>query len=103
MKFKTHNDAAIDTDYTSLQGSIQATLGQLIKAFGRPLIGRDMRVPREWHLKFDDGTVATIYLWKREVPEFNDVVDFRIGGVSPLAVTRVHQAFRTSEGLRASA
>lgn len=103
MNFTTHNTAAINTDYTSLQGSIQATLGQLIKAFGRPFIGRDLKVPREWHIQFADDTVATIYLWRREVPELNDVVDFRIGGKTPLAVSRVHQAFRVSEGLRASA
>lgn len=104
--FITHREAVIDLDFTSLQGTIQATMRQMVKAFGQPVEQPlDKRASAEWSLQFSDGTVASIYTWKRERPSEDDPipVSFFIGGNSGHAVSLVHQAFRKSEGLRAAA
>lgn len=64
MKFTTKN---VDINMTSLVGYVNATYQQLVDTFGEPTYngssGED-KVDVEWHIKFDDGTVASIYNWK---------------------------------------
>ncbi len=105
MKFQTHNDAEIDIFNTSWHyATIQATRADLTKAFGQPMLGGD-KVQYEWNLKFEDGTICTIYDWKE--PEFSDtaVIAWHIGnedGTSTGRVTSlVHNAFREAHGLSA--
>lgn len=53
---------------TSGQGQVLTTRGALVKAFGEPHyeeISGD-KTTIEWDLEFEDGTIATIYDYKRE-------------------------------------
>ena len=64
MKFITHNDASgINTNFTHLQGYIDASYDDLCRLFGKPEFG-DYKTDWEWTIEFEDGTVATIYNWK---------------------------------------
>jgi hypothetical protein len=50
-------------------------------------------------LKFEDGTLATIYDWKRYEdgkPALNEEMLYNIGGLSADAVARVHEALEAS-------
>jgi len=77
---------------TSLQGYMPATYDQLIARFGQPEGGGD-KTTVEWALKFEDGTVATIYDWK-EYDTPTGLYHWHIGGKNNLAVARVTQAFK---------
>ena len=75
---------------THLQGNVYATYDQLVARFGEPEGGGD-KTTVEWVLKFEDGTVATIYDWKEyETPTY--MYDWHIGGRNKTAVARVQQA-----------
>ena len=93
---------------TSLQGYISTTKGELIKIFGAPtyeaLEGEKTTI--EWVLQFEDGTVATIYDYKREGSGWygedeyllgdDEQFDFHIGGADKRAVELV--TARVKEG-----
>ena len=90
-------------DGTSLQGEISTTKAQLIETFGAPnwessfdpTFHTGEKVTIEWAMVFEDGTLATIYDWKRYeegTPDLNEVYRYHIGGMSPLAVERVTEA-----------
>ena len=84
---------------TSLRGYIDTTLETLINTFGEPQRWDDEldKVTTEWTIVFDDGTVATIYDWKRYelgAPGMNEVYDWHIGGESNDAVERVSSALK---------
>lgn len=77
---------------TSLQGYINATYADLVECFGEPEGGGD-KTTVEWMLKFEDGTVATIYDWKvDETPTY--MYNWHIGGKNKTAVTRVTSTFK---------
>ena len=106
MNFQTHNDTALSNDNTSWTFStIQATKAQITKAFGQPqeLGGK---VQFNWIIKFNDGTLATIYDWKQrtEIAD-TDLINWNIGGLasdaSGRAVSAVHNAYREAHGLGA--
>lgn len=104
MKFATHNDKpGINTNMSSLQGYIQATRANLIRVFGEPQdFGPGDKVSLQWGIEFADGTVATLYDWKRdEAPEIHEVYDWHIGGFTTHAVRAVHNAYREDRGLLA--
>ena len=63
---------------TSLQGYVTTTYAFLVEKLGKPLEGDD-KVTAEWILKFEDGTVATIYDYK-EYRTPKGVYDWHIGG-----------------------
>ena len=92
MKFIKDPDA---TTGTSLQGYTQTTLRQLIEVFGEPeQYGEGDKVTVEWCLKFEDGTVASIYDWKRYelgTPELDEIYEWHIGGSSDAAVYAVQE------------
>ena len=109
--FVTHATAPADKPVlihmSMLQGTIQASIAQLEQAFGEPLRfleGGGAQTSREWHIRFDDDTVATIYDWQKTAlgaaPE--DVLVWRIGGMKREAAELVHQAFRVAMGLKAA-
>lgn len=103
IKYRTDSEgSSIDTSRTMLQGTIQATLGQLIAAFGTPALGEDTdRVPCSWAIEFEGAVPATIYLWKQPTPAENVVTSWNIGGVTADVVQLVHEAFRQAHDLRA--
>lgn len=88
---------------TSLQGEISTTKAQLIETFGAPnwestfdpTFHTGEKVTIEWAMVFEDGTLATIYDWKRYeegTPDIDEIYSYHIGGMSPLAVERVTEA-----------
>lgn len=80
-----------DRDGTSLQGHITVSYSDLVEAFGNPNIGPSDKTRAEWSLKFEDGTIATIYDWKtRNIPL--GLYAWHIGGHNKSAVERVIQA-----------
>jgi hypothetical protein len=95
MKFTKDPDA---TTGTSLQGYVQTTLHELINTFGEPdYYDEGDKVTAEWCLVFEDGTVASIYDWKRYelgTPELYELYDWHIGGTSPTAVSTVEYQIR---------
>ena len=79
---------------THLQGYITTTRAELTRAFGNPLWESDHteKVTLEWAVLFEDGTIATVYDWKRYEPRplgLDEVFQYNIGGLSPRAVDLV--------------
>lgn len=100
MNYITHNDEEIDNNMTCLQGycPVGITYFQLKKLFGKPLPrSGDYKVEASWTIKFEDGTVATIYNWKdgvgylgrRHGTPKSEIILWNIGGFNKEAVTRV--------------
>ena len=83
---------------TSLQGYTETTKRKLMEVFGAPqFYGEGDKVTIEWCLKFEDGTVATIYDWKRYeegTPALDEMYHWHVGGTSPLAVATVEHQMR---------
>jgi hypothetical protein len=71
---------------THLHGYITATRDEIEAVFGAPTIAKaepDDKVTTEWYLIFDDGTVATIYDWKRYglgAPYNDERIEWNVGG-----------------------
>jgi hypothetical protein len=87
MKFTKNADA----NGTYLQGYLSATFDELVAVFGESQGSGDKNT-QEWSLRFEDGTVATIYDWKEyQTPVYT--YDWHVGGASPQALVRVQQAF----------
>jgi len=98
MKFKNiSNEYTNEANMTSLQGYIDSTYQQLVRLFGEPNDGDDYKVQKEWVLKFEDGTIATIYDYKMgdcyngsgEGVHYSDVTDWHIGGHNETALNHV--------------
>ncbi len=66
MNYKTHNEEPIDINGTHLQVRIKADYTELTALFGLPeeRTGFTYKIDWSWSIKFDDGTIATIYNWK---------------------------------------
>ena len=62
--FETHNDIAINSSGTCLQGYINTHYYDLIETFGEPTESDGYKVDAEWIIEFEDGTVGTVYNWK---------------------------------------
>jgi len=86
---------------THLQGHIEASYDELVKAFGKPAYdstvdGESDKVHTQWELEFEnedgDLVIATIYDWKED-SAFNSRVgkyNWHIGGNSYDAVSAVY-------------
>ena len=99
MEFKTGNDLDTTGTGSSLQGYVTTTRSALIETFGMPTFTSDEeyeKVTTEWIIKFEDGTIATIYDWKRyeDAPEADEVLEYHIGGNSSAAVNAVSDALK---------
>jgi hypothetical protein len=90
-----------ETAGTWLQGHIVTTRANLEAVFGEPIRYEDGgKVTIEWGLKFEDGTIATVYDWKRYemgTPALDEEITYNIGGILPEAVTRVQEALKASK------
>jgi len=84
MKFTT--DANVNG--TSLQGYFTTTYEKLVQTFGEPSYEGGDKTTCEWHLEFEDGTVATIYDWKEYTTPYGEY-RWHIGGRDYSAVERV--------------
>jgi hypothetical protein len=81
---------------TSLQGYITTTMRELNSVFGEPTFYYPGdKVTVEWEHTFSDGTVVTVYDWKRYddgVPEMDEIFEYNIGGFNKDAVEKVKMA-----------
>ena len=92
----------IETAGTSLQGYVETTKAELVSVFGEPIwFGDDGdKVTIEWGIRFEDGTIATIYDWKRYelgTPQNDELMTYNIGGFNPRAVELVKQALELTK------
>lgn len=84
MKYKHTTEIA----GVSLVGYITTTRRHIESVFGAPTWDTpspDGKVTTEWNLEFEDGTVATIYDYKRYeegAPALDEVYEWHIGGHS---------------------
>lgn len=89
-----------ETAGTWLQGHIVTTRANLQAVFGEPTFYEEGgKVTVEWGLRFEDGTLATIYDWKREEegkPALNEKITYNVGGLVPEALARVQEALEAS-------
>lgn len=97
------SDSRYETAHgTYLQGYINTTKRELVERFGAPDTtgSGDNKITTEWTLVFSDGTVATIYDWKRYelgAPELDEVEDWHIGGSSHKAAEAVREALEQKQ------
>lgn len=82
-----------ETAGTFLQGYIETTRAELTKAFGAPTEYEEGdKVTIEWGIQFEDGTIATIYDWKRYelgTPTDPEFISYNVGGLTPRALELV--------------
>jgi hypothetical protein len=64
MKYKTHNDKEIDTNWTSLIDVICVNYSKIVEKFGESNCGDGYKEDANWDIEFEDGKVATIYNYK---------------------------------------
>ena len=91
-----------DVEDLGLEGFITTTRRQLAAKFGEPdeTGSIDNKITTEWTLRFSDGTIATIYDYKRYdddlgAPELDEVYKWHIGGQGKAAVYAVSGALGT--------
>ena len=93
MNFETHNDSDISVNGTSLRGHIRVRFSRLCEVFGEPLTGgAEDKVQAEWKVSFSDGTVATIYDWKRDGQPLDTIDIWNVGGKSLDAYLAIQEA-----------
>lgn len=95
MNFVTGDFAA----GTHLVGYVTATRNEIEAVFGSPLIEASFegKVTTEWGIEFADGTIATIYDWKRYeigAPRPTEVYEWHIGGHTRASVEAVSAALK---------
>jgi hypothetical protein len=85
---------------THFQGEFVATRAEIESVFGKPAYETTEeweKVTTEWDITFSDGTVATIYDWKRYemgAPEMDESCEWHIGGHSHDAATYVLETMK---------
>jgi len=95
--FITHNqDDNICINGTHLQGYVDTSYQRIVSVFGEPCTGDGYKVDAEWEVRFNDGSVATIYNWKDGKNycgsmglELDEIRDWHIGGHDKAVVERV--------------
>jgi hypothetical protein len=104
MKFTT--DSTVDVCMSSLQGYIQSSYTSLVAVFGEPTYlddDTDEKVNVEWEIRFEDGTIATIYNWKDYDGGAECWADpqyyWHIGGFGQRAVELVSQVLQSNQAL----
>jgi len=95
--------ATAEISGTHLQGYVTTTRGELTRLFGNPWqADSSEKVTLEWGVLFDDGTIATVYDWKRYEPRelgLNEEYAYHVGGLSPRAVELITQALEKEKTL----
>ena len=64
MKYITGEDAFCNVAGTHFQGYIKARYSKLVELFGESWDVDDGKTDANWYIRFEDGTVATIYNWQ---------------------------------------
>jgi hypothetical protein len=88
-----------ETAGTWLQGkTTPTTRRKLSSVFGDPTQYEEgEKVTIEWGIRFEDGTIATIYDWKRYeegTPQLDEEISYNVGGFVPEALARVEEALK---------
>ncbi len=91
IEFEKLDDSTDLINGSHLQGYVTTTYDRLIEVFGQPSgDGDGYKVQVEWILKFEDGTIATIYDWKEDYkPQL--VTEWHIGGFTKRAADLVKE------------
>ena len=98
MLFCTHHTEDIPIGGTSFVGMTVAHYNVLVATFGEPMESDDYpKVQAEWHVKFDDGTIATIYDWKVYPNKPELIFRWHVGGHSVRALELVGKALESGE------
>jgi len=93
---------AMESNGTHLQGNVGATYQELVEVFGEPTRFEwseesDNKVDAQWAIKFEDGTIATIYNYKNglnylgaEGKRVTQISMWNVGGHNERSVTLVN-------------
>ena len=91
-----------ETAGTFYVGELNTTRARISKVFGEPIeYGEGDKVTLEWGIVFEDGTIATIYDWKRYeqgAPALDESYTYHVGGHSKEALVLVDQALKERVG-----
>ena len=77
------------THMTCGRGSIIATYDRLVELFGQPYATNCGKTQVEWDIEWSDGTISTIYDWKCNDYEPEEVTEWNIGGDSYISADHV--------------
>lgn len=80
------------TNGTSLVGYVDTDYHTLVRVFGEPDREDQDKVQAEWRLQFPDGTIATIYDWKRYGMSPESCQVWHVGGFGVEALVNVKDA-----------
>ena len=110
MDFITHNDTnKWMASGTSLQGYIVVSYDTLVELFGEPTEGDGYKTDAEWTIKWEDGTVTTIYNWKNgknyNSEEYDgdggtfteEIVDWNVGGKGSKSVELLYDHMKENK------
>lgn len=79
---------------TSLQGYVHCEYKTLVELFGQPLPATpDGKVQAKWIIKFQDGTICTIYDWKRYGVPLERITEWNVGGNKQAVVEYLRPLF----------
>ena len=88
--------------FTSFRGYVRATMRELHTAFGEPtFFYPGDKVTVEWRVRFENGTFATIYDYKRYddgVPDMDEVYEYHVGGANDNSLILVLDAVMKVQG-----
>lgn len=97
-KFITGDEIESETLYSSFQGYVYTEYKTLCKVFGKPSEGDGYKVDAEWLIRFENGTVATIYNYKNGKNYLGSngtpktkITEWHIGGFTTDAVDLVRK------------
>lgn len=81
LTYRTHNDAPLNADGTSLCGFLDdVAYAELVARFGAPRPrSADGKVSASWTIQFAGGPLVTIYAWRTYVPP-EGVRKWNVGG-----------------------
>lgn len=100
MDYATHNEQTeLSINGTCLQGYVVTDYVTLLELFGRPMPGDGWKTDAEWIVKFNDGTLATLYNWKNghayngddECFDLRYIKEWNIGGTSRRSAELIQQ------------
>ena len=100
------NKPSINTNGTSLQGCINCSYDDITDILGYQLDSGfdDYKSDAEWHIEFDDGTVATIYNWKNGRNYLGDqglypeeITEWHVGGRDKKALDKVMKVLKIAD------
>jgi hypothetical protein len=83
------NSSAIETNMSHKQGMLKGSYHDIVSVLGEPTYldhSGDDKTQAEWNIKHENGTVLTVYDYKKYNTDVEDVKEWSIGGYSHKAV-----------------